>query len=114
MYRFIPSILCLSMLLASGAIVAAEPLLRGLHDGKPIEGKRLYETSTEFGLLARDGRLWRLKSSASSRLRQTTSQFRPLSAAVMRSHLASEFGRSYEVTGTRHFLVVHPRGEAVG
>jgi hypothetical protein len=30
----------------------------------------------------------------------------------MRGQLTSEFGRSYEVTGTGHFLVVHPRGEA--
>lgn len=91
---------------------AAEPMIRGQYRGRPLEGRKLYQTSTELGLLARDGRVWRLKPDTLTDVRKTSSQFRGLSAAVMRSQLTSEFGRSYEVTGTGHFLVVHPRGEA--
>lgn len=37
-------------------------------------------------------------------------QFRPFSQQEMRAELLHEFGRSFEVTGTGNYLVVHPRG----
>ncbi len=37
-------------------------------------------------------------------------RFQPLDATQMRARLAAEFGRSFEVTATTHFLVVTPVG----
>ncbi|MCG8584702.1 MAG: DUF1570 domain-containing protein [Pirellulales bacterium] len=93
-------------------LAAGEPMLRGTYQGRIIEGRHLYQTSSELGFLARDGQWLRLEPSRLQDVRQISPQFRSLSAAVMRSQLTSEFGRNYEVTGTGHFLVVHPKGES--
>jgi hypothetical protein len=114
MYRNVILKSCVLMLLACSMaeVTAAEPMIRGQYGGRTLEGRKLYQTSADLGMLARDGQMWQIKSSALTQVRQSSTRFQPLSAAVMRSQLVSEFGRAYEVTATGHFLVVHPRGEA--
>lgn len=41
---------------------------------------------------------------------QVVPQFQPFSQQEMRAALMEEFGRSFDVTGTGHYLIVHPRG----
>ena len=42
---------------------------------------------------------------------KTGSDFRPLTAIMLRGQLESELGRAYEVSGTGHFVVAYPRGQ---
>ena len=97
--------------LASTLCEASETMLRGRYGSRSVEGRKLYETRDELGLLARDGQWLRVKPKSAGGFRPISSRFRSLSAAEMRSQLTSEFGRHYEVTGTGHYLVVHPRGQ---
>ena len=112
MHRTVIPIVCLLLAAANLRGLAAEPTIRGQYGGHTLEGRQLYKTPQELGLLTRDGQWWRLKVDAFTQVRQISPRFRPLSDTAMRSRLTAEFDRSYEVTGTGHFLVVHPRGEA--
>ncbi len=104
-------VLCTFFGFVCSASEGADGMLRGRYGSRHIEGRKLYETHDEVGLLGRDGQWWRIKPDALTAVRQTSSRFRSFSAAEMRSQLTSEFGRRYEVTGTGHFLVVHRNGQ---
>jgi hypothetical protein len=62
-------------------------------------------------LLDRDGRLWDFEAQDAAQIQKTTTTFRAYTAAMMRSRLQKEFGTGFEVSGTGHYLVVHPAGE---
>jgi hypothetical protein len=84
-----------------------ELLLRGTR----LEGTPLAWSESRVFLLGRDGRLWDFDPGAAEDYHKTASDFRPYPANLLRSRLESELGRAYEVTGTGHFLVAHPRGQ---
>lgn len=79
--------------------------------GKRIEGTPLVWSNTDVFLLARDGHLWTFDPKQAERYRRTADHFTSLSAADIRSTLKEEFGRQFDVSGTGHYLVVHPRGQ---
>lgn len=79
--------------------------------GVKIEGTPLAASSNIVFLLGRDGRLWDFHPNEAEHTRKTASDFRPYPANVMRAQLESELGGGYEVSGTGHFLVAHPRGQ---
>jgi hypothetical protein len=80
-------------------------------DGAWLEGTPLAWSDKQIELLLRDGSL---RSFASADAKQTTKisdTFQSLSAGDLRAQLQREFGRNFEVSGTGHYLVVHPAGQ---
>lgn len=99
------------ILLLSRDSCAENWMLRIEVSGKQLEGKPLRWTSEQALLLGRDGHLWSFDPRNGTSLEKTSTSFQGYSPADMRGHLLAEFGRQFEVTGTGHFLVVHPAGQ---
>ncbi|HEV3343447.1 MAG TPA: DUF1570 domain-containing protein [Pirellulales bacterium] len=99
------------LFLASGAL-AGEPkwTLDVNLNGKHIEGLPLI-WSQDHILMARDGRVWNFKPDEVRDVRQTSSTFQSLSAAEVRARLAGELGKTFEISGTGHYLVAHAPGQ---
>lgn len=76
-----------------------------------VEGQPLWWSDDEVKLLARDGQLVSFRMGAAQEYSQSASRFVPYSYSEMRARLQTEFGRDFDVSGTGHYLVVHPRGE---
>ena len=62
-------------------------------------------------MLSRGGYLWNLPKKGADNFKKVSDRFAPFSQAEMRGLLLSEFGKSFEITGTGNYLVVHPRGQ---
>ncbi len=84
-----------------------ETMVRGVR----LEGTPLAWSEQRVFLLCRDGRLLDFAPAEAHDYRKTASEFRPLTANMLRGQLESELGRAYEVSGTGHFVVAHPRGQ---
>jgi hypothetical protein len=80
-------------------------------NGRRIEGTPLAWSSADIAILGRDGRLWSFSPREAADFRRTADGFRGYSPADMRGQLQREFGKSFAVSGTGHYLVVHPTGE---
>ena len=80
-------------------------------DDRWIEGTPLAWSPAQISLLGRDGRFWSISPSQVTDYQKVADAFRPYSAQEMRQVLLHEFGPQYDVTGTRHYLVVHPAGQ---
>lgn len=65
----------------------------------------------EVRLLGRDGRIWHLDPSHVADYVPVEPRFQPASQADVRGQLLREYGRGFEVSGTGHYLVVHPTGQ---
>jgi hypothetical protein len=76
-----------------------------------LEGFALARTSSTLELIGRDGRLWSLPSKQAQSAKQISSKFRSFTPMEVREQLTRELGRAFEVTGTGHYLVAHPRGQ---
>jgi hypothetical protein len=76
-----------------------------------IEGTPLAWNSWEVNLLARDGRLWQFAPEEAEDYRKTSNRFRSYSPSELRASLLRELGSGYEVSGTGHYMVAHPRGQ---
>lgn len=99
------------LLLSRNHAAAETGMIRLELSGQTLEGSPLHWTSEQALLLGRDGHLWKLDPRQAIGLEPSADRFRGYSQAEMRGRLLAEFGRRYEVTGTGHFLVVHPGGE---
>ncbi|MCX7425378.1 MAG: DUF1570 domain-containing protein [Planctomycetia bacterium] len=115
------AMLALVMALFAGVSAAAETpggknggvegmLELNLH-GQKVEGTPLAWDSSVVHLLGRDGRLWSFDPNEATDYRQTAAQFHPYSPSELRATLLRELGPGYEVTGTTHYMVAHPRGQ---
>jgi len=82
-------------------------VLRGAH----VEGMPLVWSERQVELLARDGRLWSFAPDEAKQARQISPSFRGYSAAQLRSRLSRELGKSFEISGTGHYLVAHAPGQ---
>jgi len=80
-------------------------------DGRKIEGMPLAWNREEVQLLGRDGRLWQFAPGEAKEYRKTSSRFQSYSTSKLRAVLLGELGEGYEVSGTGHYVVAHPRGE---
>jgi hypothetical protein len=78
--------------------------------GRRISGKPVHWSTQQVTVLGRDGYLWDFAPAEATDFRKTNHSFRSLSQAEMRAALLREFGRSFDVSGTGHYLVVHPAG----
>lgn len=98
------------LLLATSKAAAVEWMMQADVEGQRLEGKPLAMSADRTQLLLRDGQVREFASSTARNVRQTSPRFRPYTAGELRSRLAAEFGNDFEVSGTGHYLVVHPRG----
>ena len=80
-------------------------------DGRAIEGTPLAWNTRLVHLLGRDGRLWEFAPGMAANFRKTSGRFSSYSTSQLRGVLLGELGGDYEVTGTSHYLVAHPRGK---
>ena len=117
----IPRILRAFACLAAAAIAVAAPpacaagpiegMIELSLDGQRLEGMPLGWNEAQVHLLGRDGRLWHFAPAAASGFKQTASHFRAYSPSEFRAVLLRELGSGYEVSGTGHYLIAHPRNE---
>jgi hypothetical protein len=96
---------------ASAAGVVSGEMVEGTVAGKRIEGALLGLGRQPIGLLGRDGQLWPLDADQAGKLERTASSFHPYPPSEFRAALLRELGNKYEVTGTSHYMVAHPRGQ---
>jgi hypothetical protein len=80
-------------------------------DGHELEGQPLVWDQRQMFLLGRDGELYDFAPKQAVNSHKTGRGFRGYSISEMRQRMREEFDRSFEVSTTHHFVVVHPRGE---
>ena len=79
--------------------------------GHKIEGMPLAWNTRGVHLLGRDGRLWEFDPRQAADYHKTANRFRSYSPSELRAMLLRDLGREFEVSGTSHYLVAHPRGQ---
>jgi hypothetical protein len=89
----------------------AAPTIRLELNGRRLEGRAIAYDNSGLLLQTRDGRLWDIGSDQASNIARASNSFRSFSQSELRGELLREFGDRFDVTGTGHYLVVHPRGE---
>jgi hypothetical protein len=110
--KFFTVISLASIIAAPGLpVMAAEFMFRARLEGEMIEGKPLAWNSEQMLLLSRDGRLHDFNPKLASEAVKTSPSFVPYSAGEMREILQHEFDNRFEISATRHYLIVHPRGQ---
>lgn len=80
-------------------------------DGVWQEGMLLSWPGKEIELLCRDGSLRTFSADVAKETTKVSDTFESFSAGDMRAALRREFGRDFDVSGTGHYLVVHPAGQ---
>ncbi len=100
------------LLVFAGSVWATDGVtVRLALDGDTLEGTPLAWNRSQVLLLTRSGYLLQFPPSKAEGFREVSKQFRPWSQSEVRGQLQREFGRRFEVSGTGHYLVVHPVGE---
>jgi hypothetical protein len=79
--------------------------------GRRLEGMPLHVSEQQIALLSRDGQLLTFAPTDATNYTKPVAGFRGYTSSEMRGLLAREFGGSFEVSGTGHFMVVHPVGQ---
>jgi hypothetical protein len=79
--------------------------------GKWIEGLPLRRSQAEIHLLGRDGHLHTISADKAKDYSKVADGFTGFTAAELRGKLLREFGSRFDVSGTGHYLVVHPAGQ---
>jgi hypothetical protein len=112
--RAFPCLLAAAIAIGASAACAVEPM-GGMIElslrGQKIEGMPLGWNEQDVHLLGRDGRLWQFAPEEVSDFKRTADHFRGYSPSEFRAVLLRELGGGYEVSGTGHYLVAHPRNE---
>lgn len=98
---------CATAVAALPAQMTMDALVRGQH----VEGTPLAWSSDKVFLLGRDGAMIEFAPDQAQEFRKASENFAPYSPGILRGMLEREFGPKFEVTGTTHFLVVHPAGQ---
>ncbi|GMQ80307.1 MAG: hypothetical protein BMS9Abin04_278 [Planctomycetia bacterium] len=97
--------------LAAKAAAADQFMIKAMVQGDFVEGQPLSWSKSIVRLLARDGQMVTFRPSQATEYRKTSTRFYSYPTGQIRSKLYAEFGNRFEVTGTGHYLVVHPRGQ---
>jgi len=108
--RLLAPIVLAATLLLPHSVSAIDFMFRATVDGETFEGKPLAWTDYEMHLLGRDGRLHHFNPREAKNAKKTSPTFVSYSVPEMRRTLEREFGNAFDVTATKHYLVVHPRG----
>lgn len=89
---------------------AAEFMFQATVDGETFEGRPLAWTDDVMHLLGRDGRRHTFDPSEAKDARKTSPVFYGYSVPEVKRELHREFGDAMDITATKHYVVVHPRG----
>lgn len=91
---------------SAASLDAAPPALIEVQLAKEsLQGKVVANSEKHFWLIGQDGRLRSMPTDSVQKYRQISPQFSSWSPAVLRDHLRREFGRPFDVVGTRHYVV---------
>jgi hypothetical protein len=90
---------------------AASALLELTVDGEARSGRVVAKDNETCWLMGRDGRVHEIDLDAVSSYRKLSPQFRRFDTVEMRNELKREFGASYEVSSTQHYLVCAAPGK---
>ncbi len=110
-YSSVPGLALGLLFLAAPNLLLAQQTFRLQLSGRWVEGTPLAATESQALLLARDGRIWDFVPAEAQNYSKSSSTFQAYSQAEMRGQLMREFGKSFEVSGIGHYLVVHPAGQ---
>ncbi|TWT32611.1 DUF1570 domain-containing protein [Blastopirellula retiformator] len=80
-------------------------------DGQEVVGTSLFNSPEKVLVLGVDGQIWEFAPSEAQNYAKVSDGFTPFSQSQVRGELLREFGGQFEVTGTGHYLVVHPPGQ---
>lgn len=97
--------------LAPTSVVFAQSAFKLQLDGRWIEGTPLVASEKQVFLLARDGQIWDFHPGHAKNYSQSPGKFYAFSQAELRGQLMREYGSRFEVSGSGHYLVVHPAGQ---
>jgi len=97
--------------IGSLAGVAQAQMVEFKYEGTKQYGKPIAWDSSTLLLLSRDGRAYHFPIGKISELTQLKNRFAAVSQSEMRALLLAEHGNRFQVSGTGHYLVVHPAGE---
>ncbi|MBX3416706.1 MAG: DUF1570 domain-containing protein [Pirellulaceae bacterium] len=102
-------------LLGAGICQAQSPsksqVLEVTTEKRTYQGIILKDDSQQFVMLRTNGRISTIPRSAIKTEKKLPGSFQPADTRSIRSELEKEFGKNYEVSMTRNFVVVHPIGE---
>ncbi len=101
----------LAALLAPVTASAGQWTMRLDLRGRRIEATPVFWSEREILVLGRDGQYWQFAPDEAEDYSKVSDRFRSYSQAEMRGQLLREFGRAFDVSGTGHYLVVHPAGK---
>ncbi len=93
------------------AATPSQAMIELSYQGRKIEGSPISWNENIVHLLGRDGQLWDIGPDSVKDFKKTADQFRPFSPSEIRAMLLAELGDNYEVSGTGHYLVAHPKGQ---
>lgn len=116
-WKFPRAMIVAALLAALGAALvigvarAADFTIRLNLKGQALEGKPVWFNESRVILLGQDGQLWDFAAKDARDFASTQTAFRSLSQGELRGQLQREFGKQFDVSGTGHFLVVHPLGQ---
>lgn len=106
-----PVLVALATISSCTALSAAEFMFRARVDGQMLEGKPLVWNAEQMLLLGRDGHFYEFNPKRAEQPEKTSPRFFGYLPSEMKTLLQREFGKQFDVSTTRHYLVVHPRGE---
>jgi hypothetical protein len=111
--QMVSATLCCSLLICwfSKIAMPADRLLKADYRGAPLSGLVLSDMPKEVQLLTTDGQLRLLSKDKLVRPQWLEGSFTASPAAELKTQLLREFGKGFDVSGTGHYLVVHPRGQ---
>ena len=99
----------LAITLISTPVYAAPPALIEVQVGdETLQGKVFAHSDKYFWLQSPDGRMRSLLADDVRKFRKIAPQFAGWSASIVRDNLRREFGKGFEVAGTRHYVVCAP------
>ncbi|NOY30093.1 MAG: DUF1570 domain-containing protein, partial [Planctomycetes bacterium] len=78
-------------------------------EGQQLEGQPLWWNQRDMLLMSRDGAFHEFPNKAAKNGRKINRPFYSYTSSEMQSRLRDEFGRSFQVSTTQHFVVVHPK-----
>ena len=93
------------------AVRAADFMIQADVGDRHVEGRPTHWSGDRVQMMLRDGQFLDFPAAEARNFRRTADRFRPYSAGEMRTKLFAEFGPGFDVTGTGHYLVVHPKGQ---
>ncbi|MEZ6062097.1 MAG: DUF1570 domain-containing protein [Planctomycetaceae bacterium] len=102
----------LVVLIQCPAVTATDRMIRVTDSEQDYVGRIVALTTTTCSLMDRQGKLLKLSVADLTGFERVADRFRPFPDNVFRDELQKEFGGSYEVSGTTHYLVAAPRGRA--